>query len=75
MAILLYILLAYIAYRFIFGFLIPVIRTTRQVRKQFREMRSRMQGGYQEEKVKEEVKVKEEQNPKVGDYIDYEELK
>ncbi|MBC6491229.1 hypothetical protein ACFSQD_14285 [Flavihumibacter stibioxidans] len=39
-------LLAYIAYRFIFGFVIPVSRATSQVRRQFRaaqeEMESRM---------------------------------
>lgn len=31
----------YLLYRFVFGFLLPVVRTTRQVRQQFRNM----QGG------------------------------
>ena len=37
-----YALLIYLAYRFIFHFIIPVFKTTRQLKRQFREMNSRM---------------------------------
>ena len=46
---LLYAFLAYLAYRFIFGFLIPVARTTRQVKKQFDAVRNQMQEQMQEQ--------------------------
>ncbi len=45
--------LAYIAYRFVFGFLLPVTRATRNVRRQFKaaqeqmEAQMRAQQGYQ----------------------------
>ena len=38
----LYILLGYVLYRFITGFLIPVFRTGKQIKKQFNEMQQRM---------------------------------
>ena len=33
---------AYLVYRFIVGFLLPVVRTTRQVKQQFNAMRQNM---------------------------------
>ena len=33
----------YLLYRFVFGFLIPVINTTRQVKNQFNSMKERME--------------------------------
>ena len=40
---LLYAFLLYLLYRFIVGFVIPVFITTRQMKKQFREMSGRME--------------------------------
>ena len=71
----LYILLAFILYQLIFKFIIPIYRTTRQVKRSFREMKERMHGhqtqnGYnptpEPEKQKDNIK---------GDYIDFEEVK
>jgi hypothetical protein len=41
-----YALLAYLLYRLVFGFIIPVVRTTRRVKKSFRDMHERMNGQY-----------------------------
>jgi hypothetical protein len=63
----------YIAFRFIFYFLIPVIKTTRQVKKGFREMHSRMQEQYGNTRAGEPPIPKEKKNN--DDYIDFEEVK
>ncbi|MFT4023607.1 MAG: hypothetical protein QM664_07480 [Flavihumibacter sp.] len=79
-------LLAYIAYRFLFGFVLPVSKATRDVRRQFRaaqeEMASRMrqQQGYGTG----DTVVNEGQEPRQPsatqkeirkEYIDFEEIK
>ncbi|MBL7738147.1 MAG: hypothetical protein JNK14_02940 [Chitinophagaceae bacterium] len=76
--ILLYGLLAWFLYKLVFGFIIPVYRTTRQMKKKFREMHERMQ----EEQTKQqgfhpEGKQPDQASIKVpsGDYIDFEEIK
>jgi hypothetical protein len=76
MNIVFYILLAYILYRFVFHFLIPIIRTTRQVKRSFRDIHEKMNShmnGHSEPKVEERY-----QKPAPGkkeDYIDFEEIK
>ncbi len=82
-------LLAYIAYRFIFGFLIPVTRATRQVRRQFKaaqeqmdaQMRSQQQypgaGGQQFQQGPgsfSQVDPSRTDKPRKSDYIDFEEI-
>ena len=37
-------ILAYFIYRFVFNFLIPIVRTTRQVRRQFKNMHDAVNG-------------------------------
>ena len=74
--ILLYAFLIYLGYKIIFQFIIPVYRTTRQVKKQFREMNERMneytkQQGEQSAPEKEPKITKD----KPGDYIEFEEIK
>jgi len=59
------------AYRLIFDFILPIYRTTRQVRRGFRDMQDRMNG--QAAEPQSASKPKEEK--KVGDYIDFEEVK
>ncbi|HEY6502940.1 MAG TPA: hypothetical protein VIZ28_03105 [Chitinophagaceae bacterium] len=75
--ILLYALLAWFLYKLIFDFIIPVYRTTRQVKKKFREMHERMQ----EEQAKQQgfnqqgASQKASSKSPSGDYIDFEEVK
>ena len=70
--------LIYLVYRLVFHFIIPIYKTTKQVKKQFSEMHNRMedhmnqqQQGYQQTPTP-EPQVKKEQ---AGDYIDFEEVK
>ena len=69
-----YAFLIYLAYKLIFDFIIPVVRTTRQVKKGFREMKNRMgQNGYASGTGTPEPEIKKKDVP--GEYIDYEEVK
>jgi len=72
-----YAFLIYLAYRLVFHFIIPIYKTTRQVKKQFREMHSRMQDnmGQQPPYQQPVTPVTENKNQQAGDYIDFEELK
>ena len=69
--------LIYLAYRLVFHFIIPIYKTTRQVKKQFREMHSRMQDnmGQQPSYQQPVTPATENKNQQAGDYIDFEELK
>ncbi|TMI65557.1 MAG: hypothetical protein E6H07_06485 [Bacteroidetes bacterium] len=74
--ILLYAFLIYLGYKIIFQFIIPVYRTTRQVKKQFREMNERM-NEYAKQQGEQSAPEKEPQitKDKPGDYIEFEEIK
>ena len=68
-----YFFLAYMVYRLIFNFILPIYRTTRQVKRTFREMNSRMQS----QPPQQEPPVTENKKPdtgSVGEYIDFEEV-
>ena len=69
--------LIYLAYRLVFHFIIPIYKTTRQVKKQFREMHSRMQDNVSQEPPHQQPATPATENKKqqAGDYIDFEELK
>ncbi len=67
-----YFFLAYMAYQLIVNFILPLYRTTRQVRRSFRDMQSRMNG--QPSAQQPQQTPKQSQKP-VGDYIDFEEVK
>jgi hypothetical protein len=77
----LYALLAYIAYNFIFKLVIPVYMASRKIKRTFREVHSRMQ----EQQAKQQgftpqassTSGDQSQTPKkkLGDYIDFEEVK
>ncbi|MFI5133055.1 MAG: hypothetical protein ACHQEB_01905 [Chitinophagales bacterium] len=77
MRILLYFFLAYLAYKIIFGFIIPVYRTTRQVKKGFREMQQRMseQMNAQQNYSAQPSSQTSSQKERPEDYIDFEEIK
>ena len=61
----------YILIRFIFNFVIPVFRATRQMKSQMRDFQSRMQHQEQEEFQQKPTRTE----VKKGDYIDFEEVK
>ena len=75
---LLYFFLIYLGYQFIFNFLIPVFKTTQQVKKGVREMNDRMnefakaQRNSSSPQTKSPDKSSKEPS---GDYIDFEEIK
>jgi len=75
-----YAILTYLAYRLVFGFIIPVYRTTKKVKRGFRDMQERMQ-----EQARQYQQYPGQQQPASGpsssgtpgkgDYIDFEEIK
>jgi hypothetical protein len=69
----------YLLYRFVFNFLVPVIKTTRHVRQQFRNMQDGMGGQPREEGAQQAASGKQQQRHSSTkgaeeDYIDFEEL-
>ena len=78
-----YILLAftiYFAYRFIVNFLIPVVKTTRQVKKQFDSVREQQAYQHQQQQPHQHQKSKPspvQKDNKAGDndYLEFEEIK
>jgi len=74
---LLYALLIWFLYNLVFRFILPVYRTTRQVKQKFREMHNRMQ----EEQQRQQGFNQPNPEPKSStatrneDYIDFEEIK
>lgn len=75
---LLYIFLGYLLFRFITGFIVPVFRTGRQIKRQFNDMQQRMEEQMrQQQAAAGNTQQAEKSSPKapVGDYIDFEEVK
>jgi heme exporter protein D len=75
---LLYAFLIYLAYRFIFHFIIPIYKTTKQVKKQFRDMHSRMEDQMNQQQANQQTATPQPENKKQqvgGDYIDFEDVK
>lgn len=73
-----YILIAfacYVGYRFLVGFLIPVIRTTMQVKKQFEAVRENQQQQYQQEQPPKTTAKNPGFKVAKDDYLDFEEIK
>ena len=71
-----YAFLIYMAYRLIFHLIIPIYRTTRQVKKQFREMNQRMQEHVNQQQPYQQTSPQPEtKKEQAGDYIDFEEVK
>jgi hypothetical protein len=74
-------ILLYVLYRFIAGFVIPVVRTTSQVKRQFSQMREQMereQAGFGQDQRRNADGAPASQKPKFdieGEYIQFEELK
>jgi hypothetical protein len=77
----LYLFLAYIAYRFIFGFVIPVSRATRSVRQQFKAAQDQMESQMREQQEYAQrqqsasgTNSRQNARPASSDYIEFEEL-
>ena len=72
-------ILVYLLYRFIAGFLIPVIRTTSHVRQQFNNMNKQPQEGPTQNAQGPTPNAQRSNQTsgtsKVGEYIDFEEVK
>ncbi len=74
MSILLWAILAYLLYQFIFRLVIPVYTTSRKIKKGFQEMQDRMkqQAGGRDEQAQPK---NSSPRSKIGEYIDFEEVK
>ncbi|MBN8865402.1 MAG: hypothetical protein J0H92_18655 [Sphingobacteriales bacterium] len=79
MKIILYALLIWFLYNLVFRFIIPIYRASRQMKRQFNQVRERME---EEQRRQQEASsapgFQESQRPKAppaGDYIDFEEVK
>jgi hypothetical protein len=71
------VIVLYLLYRFFVNFLIPVARTTRQVREQFRNMQNpgnNPGGSFQEQPQPKKAEPRASSNT-MGEYIDFEEVK
>jgi hypothetical protein len=74
------VIVVYLAYRFIFNFLIPIVRATHQVRQQFRDARGSSRGpenfgGPTDPGSADARSGKAPHKPSAEDYIDFEEVK
>lgn len=71
-----YAFLIFLAYRLVFHLIIPIYKTSKQVKKQFREMHSRMEDHINQQQANQQAAPPQPENKKVGgDYIDFEEVK
>ena len=68
----------YLLYRLIFDLIVPVYKTTKQVKRQFNDMRNHMHqptNPFQQQEKSSGPKPQSNPHAKVGDYIDFEEVK
>jgi hypothetical protein len=70
-----YAFLFYLAYKFVFDLVIPIYKTTRRVKKGFREMQERMNQHAQQFQQPQKSTAPNEKQDKTGEYIDFEEIK
>jgi hypothetical protein len=80
MNILVELLLVYLLYRFIAGFIIPLFRASRQMRQQFQDMNKHANGqsdrqAHSESNPSDPAGAPKSASSKVGEYIDFEEVK
>ena len=73
-------IIVYLAYRFIFSFLLPIVRATHQVRQQFRDTRdpagdSQATGNRTGSTTSNGSAARRSPKPPADDYIDFEEVK
>jgi len=76
MRILFYIFLVWLVYQLITRFIIPVYKTTKQVKKGFKEMNEKMNDYVKQQQQSQQTSQAQPPNREpVGDYIDFEEIK
>lgn len=70
-------IILYFFIRFVFNFLIPLIRAGRRMKAQMREFQDRMnqQQQFQEHQTQFSTREKQDNKTPAGDYIDFEEIK
>ena len=74
--VLLYIFLIYLAYQFVFNFLIPLYKTGQKLRNGFHEMNDRMNSATGQQQNAQQARPNNDTpKEKVGEYIDFEEIK
>jgi hypothetical protein len=68
---------AYLIFKLVFDFIIPVYKTTRQVKQKFREMNEQMHGQQSRQAAQDgqQKNTAESKKSTLGDYIDFEEVK
>ena len=74
--------LFYILYKFVFGFLVPVFRTTQKIKAGFRDIRAQAEENINRQQTNSTQangssagSSNEKKKEPVGDYIDFEEIK
>lgn len=75
--VLLYGFIFYLLYKFIFDFLVPVVKTTQQVKKGFQQMQNQM-NQFQQQQADAPAAATDAHpvsKEKAGEYIDFEEVK
>ena len=82
LSVILWILLGYFLYRFVFGFLLPIFKVGRQMKRQVRDFQSQMNQAQQQQQYQhnhqQQAAPQQPTKPskeKSGDYIDFEEIK
>lgn len=65
----------YLAFKVLTRLVIPVWRTTRQVRRAFRDMHSQMQQAQAQQQQPAQAQPVNSGRPSSGDYIEFEEIK
>lgn len=78
MKIILYALLIWFLYNLVFRFIVPIYRASRQMKRQFNQVREKMEEEQRRQQAASSQGFQESQKPKAppaGDYIDFEEVK
>jgi hypothetical protein len=70
-----YAFLLYVLYKLVVNFVLPVYRTTKQVKKSFREMHQKMQEQQSAAYAQQQKPAPPRKQETLGDYIDFEEVK
>jgi hypothetical protein len=67
--------IAYLLFRLVFDFVIPVYRTTKKVKQTFREMNERMNAQNGASQPQQQQPSADNKKSTLGEYIDFEEVK
>lgn len=69
-----YAILLYMAYRLVFDVILPIRRTTKAMKDQFRQAQEQMQQAQEQAQERSRPTSPQQARP-IGDYIDFEEVK